>query len=734
MHARRPANFQKYIIRIKSFTIREYTCIIVIDTLKLVIFQKGRACSMDLSTIFSPTLKLVRKKLRDIFGVDIKFKRKKEISLPSISLSNVTTANVLDVLEKILESSCYGKVKDKLETNQDKNEILATLLGSQGLIKKLSDSTFTSKNSNFQRLSGQFSCFNDNKEFYKKLRNNPSKINTLISNSIKYLRIDPDNPDIPAISGATAPDSNPEEGDLKDITDLGEIKGKHYDTAETKLIGDREIGRIKLFIVLVLLYYLVLLYEDEISKEEQRKQSDQQTKETIKIFGEIDEFKKFLNESGIAFGKKYISSCQEWKNTLKVEGYNHAPYIKNEINRIEERMGEINKTLETVNNLLKYFYNPATRFERYLVELCKYYKKKLTSDAELNVGDDLNTQMRITTTDMYNMARSYTASTDKYKLLTNLCSNLETQHACLDSWGCPDFSVCCALKREAELLHDIVESEQYSKSDFKQLEKEKYKTAKTFREFLQVFLNDDRVNKAATRTKERNYLINEINSTTIENGESAARLYYQSNGYTYMKNLLRDRHEGSEDPEEYGGKDNISILDKHIENLKQLIKRTKTTQKIKVYRGIKLSEPRTYDYLARMAPEMITRKKRKCYVGPLQINLNRIRQQLESKKDLIFEEPGFMSTSVSKNVSLKKFTDETTSVMQEITVPEDTPCYAYPEGQNTYSGEKELLFLPGTKLHLKKITVLGGTEDPKTNFICRPQLVTLHFDMEAPTS
>ncbi len=410
-----------------------------------------------------------------------------------------------------------------------------------------------------------------------------------------------------------------------------------------------------------------------------------------------------------------------------------------EIHNLTDGMSRDLSVLNAIRTLKAGFSEPKTIFEQYLFDMSNYYEGWLNSGTSLASLDDYDFSLFVFALEHLGTLATSSKYAEspldaKRPLLTDLT-------VCLSSLCTPLHShdkLCCA--RDGYDPEDFLEKSLVFRNILANIKascfSDKYKTPTTDRELLQIIFNDKRTKRELERFTERASLQTRPENAAITATEKAAALNYKSNCCTSLNAFLRVS--ATETP----GSGNIKyplarINNFHsvVTNLINLIRRTPTEREITVYRGVDVSRDYVRAYLTNMAGRLILAERRQYSPVDMSLDLAGITKQLKDDHvEMIYKDLSFMSTSVSKDVAIRfSGISGQTRILQKITVPKGTPCYAYPN--ETYrSEEEELLFLPGTKLKLKEINMIGGTPSTKhSNYTRNPELVTLCFDMIPPT-
>lgn len=202
---------------------------------------------MNLSGFIShKTRKAHRQISKALFnGIKLKFNDKFNDTIDANAVANNT--NILNTLKNTLDSSLKSQINEE-SLNNKRKDILKAILGPDGVANQLSKSIYTSGRSNFKKISKQLKKIEykeDNTLYLNNRTISHATIGKLLRNLKKYLKMNDE-----AIGDT---DDNTDDNIIPDIN----IESNTYTNVNTKFKEGGLIARLKIFICLLLIYYLM---------------------------------------------------------------------------------------------------------------------------------------------------------------------------------------------------------------------------------------------------------------------------------------------------------------------------------------------------------------------------------------------------------------------------------------------------------------------------------------------
>ncbi len=206
---------------------------------------------MNLSGFIShKTRKAHRQISKALFnGTKLKFNDKFNDTIDANAVASKT--NILNTLKNTLDSSLKSQINEE-SLNNKRKDILKAILGPDGVANQLSKSIYTSGRSNFKKISKQLKKieYKEDKTLYLNNRTiSHATIGKLLRNLKKYLKMNDE-----AIGDI---DDNTDDNTADNIIPDINIESNTYTNVNTKFKEGGLIARLKIFICLLLIYYLM---------------------------------------------------------------------------------------------------------------------------------------------------------------------------------------------------------------------------------------------------------------------------------------------------------------------------------------------------------------------------------------------------------------------------------------------------------------------------------------------
>lgn len=363
------------------------------------------------------------------------------------------------------------------------------------------------------------------------------------------------------------------------------------------------------------------------------------------------------------------------------------------------------KILGNIRSFKENLKNPETAFERYLIEACDCIEKQLANGLNLDcpvVPKDWDYDLEKFSTKLMELGQYLNNSAgNKRQFLKNKVLPLLSYRWHIDLTKTLD-DQRNALGSIADLANYVYE---HNLDRFVPI---KCASNATYREFLQDIFKDGYVTQEGPRI--------EVFQTLKCNWRCRSENIAQ---YTTLHDYMRG-------PSGYikriSNQDSIEKLELSIEELTKKIKMSKTSQDLLVFcPGLYRSE--NFKKWLREVTKGDTKEESAA------INWGALATKLPDTEN-IFTEKSFLWASFDDFCANKFSEDDTEAIFCHVTVPRGTSCAYYDYDP------AHLVFLPGTKLRLKEVTVAGGAENADgTTFGTKehPLLVTLNFEMVQPT-
>lgn len=204
---------------------------------------------MNLSRFLSRNTRKAHRQISEaLFGKQkIEFNDKFDGTIDASAITNKN--NIQNKLNKIVTSS--SKIDENL-LNSKKETVLKAILEPKGAAAQLSKSIYTSENSNFKKIFKQFTNieYKTGEGFY--LHNkliDTAQTTKLINNLKKYLKMNED-------ANRNTDENIDKATDDNGISDIN-VRSSNYNNLESKFKEGGLIARLKIFICLLLIYYLM---------------------------------------------------------------------------------------------------------------------------------------------------------------------------------------------------------------------------------------------------------------------------------------------------------------------------------------------------------------------------------------------------------------------------------------------------------------------------------------------